>query len=300
MSTPRIVDSHIHLYPSEVSADPRIWGEARREPWWTRCVDPPHQRTLQGWATVDRLLQDMDDAGVERSVMLGWYWENQETCELQNAWYAAWVQAHPDRLSGFATVQPNAGARALENLERSIDAGLCGIGEIKPQAQHFRFEDETWAAIVGFAQERDLPINLHVTDPLMVTPDSLALETPLLDFLNLVKAFPEVSFILAHWGGGLPFYELNQRVKKRFRNVYYDTAASPLLYDPAVYRRVLDLVGPDRILFGTDYPLLCYPKRSREPEFRRHITDVVKQDLPADTYRKIMGQNTLRLLNLQR
>ena len=45
-------------------------------------------------------------------------------------------------------------------------------------------------------------------------------------------------------------------VAKGLRNVYFDTAASPYLYSPAVYPTVASLVGPDRILFGSDYPLL--------------------------------------------
>ncbi|MBL9207075.1 MAG: hypothetical protein JNN01_18435, partial [Opitutaceae bacterium] len=69
-----VIDSHIHMYPASVFADPTAWGTAHREPWWTYCVAPPHQPTLQGWATVDDLVRDMDAAGVDRAVMLGWYW----------------------------------------------------------------------------------------------------------------------------------------------------------------------------------------------------------------------------------
>lgn len=286
------------MYPAEVFANPRRWGESMGEAWWTHCVDPPHLVTLQGWATVDELLRDMDAAGIERSIMLGWYWEHQKTCELQNSWFAEWVKKHPDRLSGFATVQPNSGKAGIDNLKKSIDAGLCGIGEIKPQAQHFSFEDENWAAIVEFAKENGLPINLHVTDPLAVTPDSLALETPLPSFVNLIKRFPDNVFILAHWGGGIPFYELNPGIRNLFKNVYYDTAASPLLYDSSVYRHVVELVGADRILFGTDYPLLCYPKISRSPEFIRNVADVERVGLPSDDYAKLMGDNARKLLGL--
>ncbi|MFH1015727.1 MAG: amidohydrolase family protein, partial [Chloroflexota bacterium] len=51
-------------------------------------------------------------------------------------------------------------------------------------------------------------------------------------------------------------YALMPEVKQAMKNVYFDTAASPFLYSPQIYRRVADLVGADRILFGTDYPLL--------------------------------------------
>ena len=294
--TLRIVDSHIHMYPPEVFADPIAWGTAHGEPWWTYCVAPPHQPTLQGWADVPRLLKDMDDAGVERSVMLGWYWERQETCELQNQWFIDWCRQHPDRLMGFATVQPNSGQRGLDNVARALDAGLCGIGELLPQAQGFTFRDECWAKLVALAVERRVPINLHVTDPLAYNPESCTKPTPLENYVELVRTFPDATFILAHWGGGIPFFELNARLRSLFRNVYYDTAASPLIYDNRVYREVVDLVGADRILYGTDYPLLTHPRVSREPDMKRDLGDARIGGMTPEEAALVLGGNALRLL----
>jgi hypothetical protein len=65
-----------------------------------------------------------------------------------------------------------------------------------------------------------------------------------------------MNIILAHWGGGFFFYELMPEVARAAQRVYYDTAASPFLYRPLIYRIALKIVGPKRILFGSDYPLL--------------------------------------------
>jgi predicted TIM-barrel fold metal-dependent hydrolase len=238
----------------------------------------------------------MDRAGIEKAVLLGWYWERQETCELQNQWYIDWTRAHPDRLLGFAAVQPNSGRRGLDNVRRALDAGLCGIGELLPSAQHFTFADEYWGRLVALAIERRAPITLHVTDPFIFPPGFFVRSTPLGDFLKLVRAFPKAVFILAHWGGGIPFYELNARIRERFKNVYYDTSASSLLYDKSVFRRVVDMIGADRVLFGTDYPLLCYPKETREPDFVRALGDANSAGLTDDEREKILGANMLRLL----
>jgi predicted TIM-barrel fold metal-dependent hydrolase len=62
--------------------------------------------------------------------------------------------------------------------------------------------------------------------------------------------------VLAHWGGGLPFYELMPEVAAATARVVYDTAASTYLYRPAVFRAVLDVVGPERVLWGSDHPVL--------------------------------------------
>jgi predicted TIM-barrel fold metal-dependent hydrolase len=292
----RIVDAHIHMYPREVFADPIAWGTAQGEPWWTYCVAPPHKPTIQGWADIPRLLSDLQRAGIGQAVMLGWYWERQETCELQNQWFIDWCRQYPDTLLGFATVQPNSGQRGLDNVRRALDAGLCGIGELLPQAQGFTFQDEKWGRLVELAVERDVPINLHVTDPLSFNPQACTKATPLENYVQLVRDFPDAQFILAHWGGGIPFFELNATVRALFKNVFYDTAASPLLYDNRVYRRVVDLIGVDRILFGTDYPLLTHPRIDREPGFMLDLADARSGGLTPEEEDKVMGGNLLRLL----
>jgi predicted TIM-barrel fold metal-dependent hydrolase len=78
-------------------------------------------------------------------------------------------------------------------------------------------------------------------------------------------------------------------VKQAMKNVYFDTAASPFLYSPQIYRRVADLVGADRILFGTDYPLLS-PTRL--------LDEINTTDLSEAEKRLILSENARRLLGL--
>lgn len=297
-----IIDAHIHAYPPELFADPAAWGAARGERWWTACVAPAKGRSLQGWASVDRLLRDMDAAGVDQVVMLGWYWEHQETCEWQNRLFLDWQRAHPDRIQAFAAVNPAAGARACEALERALDAGLRGVGELLPQAQGGDLLDDNWARVFALAAARGVPVNLHVTDPVAFGPEARAAvkSTPLESFVAMLRAHPATTFILAHWGGGLPFHELNPRLKPLFRNVYYDSAASALLYSPEVFRRVVDIVGPERVLWGTDYPLLTRPRLAREPGFAMDLAEVrgpVAALTPAEQA-AVLGGNAARLLGL--
>jgi uncharacterized protein len=291
----RIVDSHIHFYPEEVSADPVKWGTEHREPWWIDCVAPPGRRSIQGWASAATLLRDMDRAGIEKCVLLGWYWEKQETCDLQNAWFNGLIKAHPDRLLAFATVQPRAEQAALNSLQRALDAGFCGVGELFPQAQEFAYDNPHFLRILQIATDRGTPVNLHVTDALVPTKAAIR-ATPLENFIRLAKDFPALKLILAHWGGGLPFHELNPRLREILRNVSYDCAASPLLYDKRVFRQVIDLVGADRVLYGSDYPLLLYPGEQREPEFKRFLNDVVTAGLTVEEQEKVLGKNLLRLV----
>lgn len=95
--------------------------------------------------------------------------------------------------------------------------------------------------------------------------------------------------MLAHWGGGLLFYDLMPEVRAALRNVYYDTAASSYLYDPSVFRIASQLIGHERILWGTDYPLLSQAK---------FLTRVRSCGLSKAEEQAILGDNAARLLRL--
>jgi hypothetical protein len=286
------VDAHVHGYPAEVSAAPAAWGLAHGEPGWTGCVAPEGRRSLQGWSDPDSLVADMDRAGIETCIMLGWYWERQETCDLQNGWYLEWIRRHPGRLAAFAAVQPSAGARALAALERSLDGGLIGVGETLPQAQGFTLADPTWRSIVELAGRRGAPLTLHATDP--EAGAAAGPKTPLDDYVRLAREFPGSTFILAHWGGGMAFRSLEGAALPP--NLYFDTAASPLLYDPGVFRRAVDRVGPGRIIYGSDYPLILYPKGDRMPSFAPFLDEIASAGLTQAESAQIMGSNIRRLL----
>ena len=82
--------------------------------------------------------------------------------------------------------------------------------------------------------------------------------------INYNKNFPDNSIVCAHWGGGLPFYSLMPEVSKSLKNVYFDTAASPLLYSEKIFEICNSLVTYEHILFGSDWPLLNPNKLIKE------------------------------------
>ena len=97
-----IIDSHIHAYSDEVIADPVAWAEKRGETFWAEYTA---KSRIQGWSNCEETLRDMDIAGVEVAVLQGWYWENQTTCDDENAWHLKWVRAHPDRFVSLASTR---------------------------------------------------------------------------------------------------------------------------------------------------------------------------------------------------
>jgi hypothetical protein len=105
---------------------------------------------------------------------------------------------------------------------------------------------------------------------------------------RLIKKFPQNTIVLGHWGGGLFFFNLMKKeVKENLKNVYFDTAASPFLYDPDIYRIAIRLAGKEKILFGSDFPLI-------KPA--RYFKELAMAGLDKDEIESICGGNAVRLL----
>jgi uncharacterized protein len=296
----RIIDAHVHLYPEEVNRDPAGWAVREGEAHWavlcTRKRRDGH--AVQGFPNVDELLRAMDAAGVERAVLQGWYWEKHSTCAWQNRFYAACIRAHPERLSAFATLHPGAGAAAVhEEIKRAQGEGFCGLGELSPHSQGVPPAEPVWDEIFSVAAERELPVTLHVTEPGGGSyPGKVA--TPLADYLRLARTHPRTTFILAHWGARFPLdAELGAHARE-LPNVYYDTAASPLIYPPSIVDDMVRAIGPGRVLFGSDYPLVLYPKKHVTPTMTPFIADLRQSGLPQNDLAAVFAGNAIRLLRL--
>jgi len=293
MPAPGILDAHVHLYGPEASADPKGWGLARGEHHWVACVAPEGRRSIQGWSNPVLLIQHMDRAGIEACVLQGWYWQRQATCELQNGWYLDWSRRFPGRFIPFATVQPADGPAALESLERSLDAGMKGIGELLPQAQGYPLDHPVFQGVMALAAARGLPVTLHATDP--EKGPAAGPPTPLGPLVDLARSFPRASVILAHYGGGIAFRGMPDG-KPVPQNLFFDTAASPLLYDGNVYARSVDRVGEYRLLYGSDYPLLVRPRKMGEPGFEPALQEIADAPLTKEARALLLGGNIRRLI----
>ena len=284
-----IVDAHCHILPP--SFPQRRRELAARDATFNAILSNPDARI----ADADALLRAMDRDGVDHAVVMGMGWSDYQVAVEANDYLIEAVAAHPDRLTGFASVNPAWGDEALKEAERCAAAGLRGIGELHPDSQGTDITDRAlMSSLMDMARALALPVLLHCSEPVghrypgkgETTPDKV---------MALIENFPENTIICAHWGGGLPFYALMPEVGEALKNVYFDSAASPFLYRPEIYRSVADLVGVDRILFASDYPLMR-PARPLAP--LRQAQDEAGQRLTESERGLIVGGNAARLFGL--
>ncbi|MBK5093010.1 MAG: amidohydrolase [Actinobacteria bacterium] len=279
-----IVDAHTHIFPPEVIERRDIF--AKRDSSFEFIYGDPKARMV----TYPELIEEMDSSGVDMAIVCGFPWRSLDLCRQHNNYMMEAVRAHPDRLTGLAIVNPVAGNASDRELERCLDGGLKGVGEISADAQGFRLDDTSTAGrIASVVAEAGLFILIHANEDVGhfypgKTPTSPA------SVYRFLEKFPDTTTVLGHWGGGLFFYELMPEVAKLTSSVYYDTAASPFLYRQQVYRVAVDIVGPGRILFATDYPLL---------RMQRHLNEINRAGLSEDALAAILGRNAKGLLGLE-
>jgi predicted TIM-barrel fold metal-dependent hydrolase len=250
----------------------------------------------------------MDRSGVDHAVLQGWYWEHQETCDWQNLYYASCLRSHPDRISAFATINPSAGETALDGIRRARDEGFSGLGELCPPVQGGALRDPMWVEAMTLAAESELVVLFHV-DEQVGRGHPGRVQTPLEDFQWIAEACSDLRIILAHFGGGLVFHRLNRGVRKIFDRIWFDTAASPLLYDSKVYGAAIDCGAGDRLLFGSDFPLITFPRKSRSlseaegggggrPDLLAHLDQIRGAGLSLSDLNRILARNAADLLGI--
>jgi hypothetical protein len=210
-------------------------------------------------------------------------------CRKTNDYIIETVARNPQRIAGFGTVALNDVKGAVKEVERCAAGGLKGIGEMRLERELFDPADPCLDEFVQALISHRMPLLLHCSEPLGHQYPGKGDTTPDL-ILRLIERFPGLSLICAHWGGGLPFYALMPEVKKALANVKFDTAASPFLYSPQIYRQVIDIVGADAIVFGTDYPLIGQARSLRE---------VKNQNLPVEIAEKVLFGNARELLGIE-
>jgi len=278
-----IIDFHTHVFSPRVKQNRRQYIE--KDPCFAMLYSDKKARLT----TADELIDSMDKDGIDVSVMVNAGWTTHELCVETNDYILESTARFPGRLIGFCAVQPQSCEAAVAEIERCSQGGIKGIGELRPDTQLFDFGDEEiMPPIVEVLQKNRLILLTHTSEPVghdysgkgIITPDKL---------YPFITRYPDLTIVCAHWGGGLPFYALMPEVKEALKNVYFDTAASPFLYQPQVYQQVSQLVGAERILFGSDYPLLAQS---------RVLQEIRAADLTGEAKDLILSGNARRLLGL--
>ncbi len=290
-----MIDAHTHFYPENVAANPAAWAERRGEAYWAALVGPrpDGKRSLQGFPSEKKFLEDMDAAGVERAIVQGWYWESPDTCGEANAATAAFAKRHPDRISAFASVQPAFGKRAAETAKRARDDGFVGIGEIHDGVQKFSYAGGSFEQLALACAEESLPVCVHLTER-SERAYSGKVATDFSAAFAAARKFAGVDFIFAHWLGGALFDGIGGGAEAaKLPNVFFDSAANPFVAGIEAWRTCVSEY-PDSAIYGSDYPLRLYPRKFKTEEMAT-IANEARANVPAEFAGKFFSGNIAKI-----
>ncbi len=273
-----IVDAHTHVFPPQVLAQRKKFLPG--EPTFAAIYADPQARLVDA----PGLIAGMDAAGVDVSWALGFPWEQEEHARLHNDYLAQAQQGHGDRLRCLGCMAVEA-PWALAEGRRCLEMGLKGLGELACYATDLDLKG--LAPLCELCAEADAPLLLHTNEPVgHLYPGKSPMTLAAL--YALIKAHPKTKLVLAHMAGGLFFYSLMKKeVSQALANVWLDTAAAPFLYRPRAYALAVELLGAEKVLLGSDFPLL---------KVERYRRELAQAGLEPEALALVMGDAAMRLL----
>ena len=227
---------------------------------------------------------------------------------------AAMVRRHPERLLGLGTVPMQDGQRAARELERAVSAGLRGI-EICTHVNGGDLDAPELTPVFAAAERLGVPIFIHPQNEgdirrlrdyhlwnLVGFPTETALAAARLIFGGVFERFPRLRVILAHGGGYFPYqlgrldhgYAVRQEARERLPRRPSDYLGSiycdSLTHDDRALRFLLDRVGDQHVVVGSDYP---FGMQDRAP-----VDAIRRLGLGLEREARVLGQNLARLLRV--
>ncbi|MBN2273911.1 MAG: amidohydrolase [Bacteroidales bacterium] len=210
--------------------------------------------------SVENLLQQMDEAGVEKSVLFAMY---SPILFASNEFVAGICNQFPGRFTGFASVDIK-NREAPDILEDAVKKlGLKGL-KLHPPLQDFHPNDKAVWPIYEKARDLNIPVVFHVGTTPFGNLVKLSQANPvLLD--EVANDFPDLTIILTHLG--TLWHNESFMVTEKHTNVYIDTAAYPYEIKELLNENLIRRVGENKFIFGTDFPMPYEGKMHRIGDF---------------------------------
>lgn len=246
-----------------------------------------------------RWVEQQDKFGLRRQVLFA--------SKLNDAEFlSAAINAYPDRLTGYVMIDPLL-ENAREQTHYSVHIlGMKGV-MLFPAMHHFHADDEQVHVIYDEALSADVPVFVHFGQLNIPIFEKLGLPDPVdlqysnpMDLKASAAEFSDLNFIVPHFGCG--YLDEALQIAGEFKNVYFDTSSSnvwvqPPLTLPEVFKRSLDVLGPERLLFGTDSSF--FPRGWRNDIFERQMGILDSLGIKGKDMDLIFGGNIARLLALK-
>ncbi len=275
-----IIDFHTHIFDSSVTENR---GGFLDDQTFSILYSSEKSKLIDHGS----LINAMNESGVEYAVAMGFPWEKERYCEKQNRCLKKARESSKGRIIPFGSVPMNNKNQVDDWVKYLKELGMAGIGEIAFYGDGLTYRNAViLEEIFAAGAKYSLPVCFHASEPVGKEYTGKH-NTDLSTLYSILKNSPGCTVILAHWGGGLFFYELMKEINESLKNVYYDTAASPYLFKDEIYEIAVKILGAKKILFGSDFPLI---------NFKRYFDSIEKTLTCGEDKKSILGENAAIIL----
>ena len=248
------------------------------------------QTTFEG-ISLEEMIRRMDAAGIERAFL--------PAAKVGEQWHPAGyhvpydlvadaVRRHPKRFSALAGLDPTEGMDGVRALERAVkEHGFIGA-HFYPHWFELPPDHARWYPFYAKCVELDVPIQLQVGQSLVYDTRAPKRSVGRPITLDAVACdFPELKLVGIHVG--IPWTDEMIAMAWKHPNVYIGSDAHSPKYWPESFTRYIDSFGQDKVMFGTDFPVL---------QFERTRDEVEALGLRPGPKRKFLRDNALKLYRL--
>ena len=265
-----------------------VWAQ----PGFPQLLYMPEMESLRRWAKmtpppegipIEITLAEMDATGVEKAFLRAWM--RPEEVIISNDDIAAIVQKHPDRFLGMATVDPRRPMDAVRELERAVkELGLRAL-HMLPWIWNLPPNDKLYYPLFVKCIELGIPFCPQVGHTGPLCPSEPGRPIPYIDEVAL--AFPELTIVGGHIG--YPWTDEMIGLAVKYPNVYIDTSAHLPKYYPPELVQFMNSRGQDKVMFGTNYPMLF---------FTPCVSQIEGLGLKPEAQEKFLRLNAMRVFGL--
>ena len=292
-----VSDAHVHFFSHTFfsglakQASGTVEEIAGRLGWTAPPKEPEELASV--W------VKELDRHGVRRAALIA-------SIPGDEASVAAAVRSHPDRFYGYFMVDPTA-AGAAERVRAAVAGGDLHCLCLFPAMHRYSIQDDRARSAIEAAGNAAIFVHCGVLT--VGVRGKLGLPSPFdmrysnpIDLHAVAMAFPKRRFIVPHFGAG--YFREALMLCDLCPNVNLDTSSSNswMKYQPEaldltrVFRRALDVAGPERLVFGSDSSF--FPRGWHSAIFEAQAGALQKAGISGESARKIFGENLTRILGV--
>jgi hypothetical protein len=257
--------------------------------FWTGKIG--RERDLAAGLSLERMLAMMDGAGIERAFLVA---TKTGRLGLPGSWHLPYeivadaVQRHPERFCGLAGLDPFEGMRGVRKLERAVrEYGFIGA-HMYPHWFELSPDAAKWYPFYAKCVELDVPVQMQVGQSLIYTAEQPLRSVGRPIALDAIACdFPDLRLVGIHIG--IPWTDEMIAMAWKHPNVYIGSDAHSPKYWPASFVQYLNSYGQEKVLFGTDFPVL---------DFARTRAEIEALGLREEAKKKLLRTNALRVYKL--